>query len=221
MTELSALPANGLRPAPVLEGRTVRLEPYHEGLKREMQAALDVDPEAWSLFSRAAYGEHFESWWNFSRAKAQAGEFQNFAVRLKADGAVIGTTSYLGVRPADRCVEIGATFYRPEARGGIVNPEAKRLLLAHAFADGPQPGLFEQPAHRVEIVTDARNLRSQAAIKKLGAHYEGVLRQNKVTWTGHVRDTVVFSIIHAEWPMIRDKLESRLSALAAAPARPR
>ena len=207
-------PTAALRPPPVLEGRTIRLEPYHDGLKTELQAALDVDPEAWALFSRAAYGEHFESWWVLSCAKAEAGEFQNFAVRRKADGAIIGTTSYLGVAPANLGVEIGATFYRPEARGGIVNPEAKRLLLAHAFAEGPEPGLFDAPAHRVEIITDARNLRSQAAIKKLGAHYEGVLRQNKITWTGHVRDTVVFSIIHAEWPMIRDKLESRLNALA-------
>jgi RimJ/RimL family protein N-acetyltransferase len=204
-----------LRAPPVLEGRAVRLEPYHEGLKLELQAALDVDPHAWSLFPRAGYGEHFDSWWASSFGQAEARVAQNFAVRRKSDGAIVGTTSYLGIRPADLAVEIGATFYRPEARGGIVNPEAKRLLLAHAFADGPEPGLFEAPAHRVEIVVDARNLRSQAAVRKLGAHLDGVLRQNKVTWTGHVRDTVVFSIIHAEWPMVRDKLESRLSALAA------
>ncbi len=200
-----------LQPPPALDGRFIRLEPYHAGLKAELRAALDVDPEAWSLFSRAGYGAHFDAWWTVALERAATGDFQNFAVRRLSDGVIVGTTSYLNLKPADRGGEIGATFYRPEVRGGPVNPEAKRLLLAHAF----EGGLFGQPAHRVEIITDARNLRSQAAIKKLGAHYEGVLRQNKITWTGHVRDTVVFSIIAAEWPMVRDKLESRLNALAA------
>ena len=81
-------------------------------------------------------------------------------------------------------------------------------MLAHAF-DG---GLFDQAAVRVEIVTDARNLRSQGAIAKLGAVREGVLRRHKITWTGHVRDTVVYSITDLDWPAVRARLEARLAA---------
>lgn len=116
---------------------------------------------------------------------------------------MVGRSCFLHIRPADRGVEIGATFLHPDVRGGAVNPEAKLLMLAHAFASG---------AMRVELITDARNLRSQAAIAKLGAVREGVLRAHKITWTGHRRDTVVFSIIEEEWPTVRAGLERRLNA---------
>ncbi len=85
-------------------------------------------------------------------------------------------------------------------------------MLAHAF-DGE---LFGAPAHRVEFMVDVRNFRSQAAVRKLGATQEGVLRRNKVTWTGHVRDTAVFSIIAEDWPAVRDRLDARLDAAAPA-----
>lgn len=184
-----------------LEGRFVRLEPYAEPLKEEVRAALDVDPEAWGLFTRPGSGEHFEAWWNRAAEESGRGEAVNHAVRRLSDGRVVGTTSFINIRSEHRGVEIGATFYSPEVRGGVVNPEAKLLMLGHAFACG---------AVRVEIVTDLRNARSQAAIAKLGAVREGVLRRHKVTWTGHVRDTVVFSVIEEEWPAVRAGLEARL-----------
>ncbi len=129
-----------------------------------------------------------------------------YAVRRLSDGQVLGRVAFMNLRLADNGLEIGGTFYRPEARGGPVNPECKLLMLAHAFANG---------AMRVEIRTDVRNLRSQAAIAKLGAVREGVLRKHAVTWTGHVRDTVVFSITDDEWPAVRARLETRLAAFAA------
>ena len=134
-------------------------------------------------------------------AELEAGIQIPYAVRWLHDGAIVGTTSYLNIRPRHRAVEIGATFYRPHLRGGPANPECKLLLLGHAFDSG---------AHRVELVTDARNHRSQAAIAKLGAVREGTLRKHKITWTGHVRDTVVFSITDEEWPAVRGGLEARL-----------
>jgi RimJ/RimL family protein N-acetyltransferase len=118
---------------------------------------------------------------------------------------VIGTSSFMDIRPAHRGVEIGATFLRPEARSGAANPESKLLMLAHAF---------ERCAVRVELITDLRNLRSQAAIAKLGAVREGVLRRERITWTGHVRDSVIFSITDSEWPQVRAGLERRLAAFA-------
>lgn len=189
-----------LEPLP-LTGRVVRLEPYADANRNAVRAALDVDPDAWALFSRSGMGEHFDAWWTGAQAAAERGESVNYAVRSLARGEVVGTTSFLNISREHATVEVGATFYRLEARGGAVNPGCKRLLLGAAFDAG---------AHRVQIVTDARNLRSQAAIAKLGAVREGVLRASKVTWTGHVRDTVVFSVIAAEWPEVRRRLETRL-----------
>ena len=187
----------------VLEGRFVRLEPYAPALKEAVRAALDCDPESWKVFAASGQGEHFEGWWDSALAELAAGTRVPFAVRWLHDGSVVGTTSYLSIRPKHRAVEIGSTFYRPHLRGGPANPECKLLLLTHAFDSG---------AMRVELVTDGRNLRSQAAIAKLGAVREGTLRRHKITWTGHQRDTVVFSITEAEWPAVRRGLEARLAA---------
>jgi RimJ/RimL family protein N-acetyltransferase len=200
-------------PSPVaLESRFVRLEPYEAALRPEVQAALDGDLDAWLLFSRPGFGPHFATWWAQAEESAAAGAAQHYAVRRLADGRVVGTTSFLNLRPLDRGVEIGATFLHADARASLVNPAIKRLMLAHAL-DG---GLFGAPAHRVELMIDARNLRSQAAVAKLGAVREGVLRNHKITWTGHLRDTVVFSFTPEDWPAVRDRLDMRLSAAARA-----
>jgi RimJ/RimL family protein N-acetyltransferase len=189
-------------PSDVLVGRFVRLEPFAPELKAELAEALNVDPDAWSIMSTSAFGDRFEAWWNVAMAEAAAEKRIPFAVRSLATGTLVGTTSWLEIRPAHRSVEIGATFYRPEARAGVVNPECKLLLLGAAFAAG---------AIRVELVTDARNQRSAAAIRKLGAKPEGVLRKHKITWTGYVRDTAVFSITDEEWPAVKAGLEARLA----------
>lgn len=99
-------------------------------------------------------------------------------------------------------VEIGSTFLHPEVRSGFVNPETKLLMLNHAFA---------LSAVRVQFRVDSRNLRSQAAMIKLGAVREGVLRRDLLTWTGYIRDTVVFSILDDEWPAVKLQLEQRLA----------
>jgi RimJ/RimL family protein N-acetyltransferase len=190
-------------PVRPLEGRFVRLEPYAPGLKDEVRAALDQDAEAWSLFAVNGQGEAFESWWTGALAQMAAGSRLAYAVRDRASGRVVGTSSFLDIRLPHRSVEIGATFFIPEARSGPTNPEAKLLMLAHAFDGG---------AVRVELITDLRNLRSQAAIAKLGAVREGVLRHERITWTGHVRDSVLYSILPAEWPAVREGLERRLAA---------
>lgn len=186
-----------------LEDRFVRLEPFEDGLKAEVRAALDCDPEAWDIMVAPAYGAHFHGWWNAAVKAMEAGTRIAYAVRRQSDGAVVGTTSLYEINPAHRRCEIGSTFYRPEARSGVVNPACKRLLLGHAFDAG---------AVRVEIITDALNARSQAAIRKLGAKPEGVLRKHKTTWTGRARDTALFAVIDDEWPGVRDDLDRRLAA---------
>lgn len=189
----------------VLEGRFVRLEPLTPELREPVRRALDCDEAGWSIMSSTAQGEHFERWWADAEAERASGQRIAFSVRRLADDEVVGTTSWMTIRGPHRGLEIGWTFYRPDARGGPVNPECKRLLLDAAFAAG---------AVRVELMVDLRNLRSQAAVAKLGAVREGVLRRHKVTWTGHVRDTVVFSITDLEWPLVREALDGRLDAFA-------
>ncbi|SFS43103.1 Protein N-acetyltransferase, RimJ/RimL family [Brevundimonas viscosa] len=187
--------------AAVLEDRFVRLEPFSEALREEVRAALDCDPEAWEIMVGAAWGPHFDGWWASAMAAMASVSRIPWAVREKASGRVVGTTSLYEIKPDYRRCEIGSTFYRPEARGGPVNPACKRLLLGHAFDAG---------AVRVEIITDAINPGSQAAIRKLGARDEGVLRKHKITWTGRIRDTAQFAILDEDWPEVRARLEARL-----------
>lgn len=194
-----------LDPKP-LEGRFVRLEPYAPPLREDLRPALDCDAESWNLFTVSGQGSHFDSWWDGALDEQARGSRVAFAVRRLADGKVVGTTSYLNIRREHRGVEIGATFYHPDARASAINPECKRLMLGNAFDEG---------ALRVDIITDARNLRSQAAIAKLGAVREATLRRHKVTWTGHIRDTVVFAVTDLDWPEVRERLDARLAAYPA------
>lgn len=185
-----------------LEGAWVRLEPVTEAHRPALKEALNCDPATWEIMSLNGCGEGFDDWWGQLQGETQRGERMAYAAVRREDGSTVGTTSLLNIRRLHRGVELGSTFLRPEARATPVNPESKRLLLGHAFDAG---------AVRVEFMIDVRNARSQAAVEKLGAFREGVLRQNKITWTGHVRDTEVFSIIDSDWPAIRQRLDYRLS----------
>ena len=186
-----------------LENRFVRLEPLAPTLEDEVRAALDCDPASWDIMVAAAYGPYFDDWWHAAlRAMAQGTRIA-WAVRRLDDDAVVGTTSLYEIRPDYRRCEVGSTFYRPEARGGPVNPSCKRRLLGHAFDGG---------AVRVEILTDAINPGSQAAIRKLGARDEGVLRKHKITFKGRIRDTAQFAILDDDWPEVRARLDARLAA---------
>lgn len=119
-------------------------------------------------------------------------------------GAVVGTTSYLELSLSDARVEIGHTLYTPKVWATAVNPECKLLLMGWAFDHG---------FGRVQLKTDIRNKRSQAAIAKLGATYEGVLRRYQRRADGTVRDTVMFSVTAEEWPQVRERLTQRLAGV--------
>jgi len=186
--------------APLLENAFVRLEPLEDVHKEPLRAACEADREIWEIYPYSMIGAHFDPFWIRIRAEQQAGRCVPFAVM--ADGVCVGITRYLGIDPVNRSVEIGGTYYRPDQRGGTVNPAAKHLLLDHAFAQG---------ARRVRFSVDAINARSRAAMVKLGAVQEGILRQDRICWTGRVRDTVVFSVLAREWPAVRDGLLKRLA----------
>ncbi len=186
--------------ASVLENRWVRLEPFEDRHKEPLRLACDADPELWPQFYYTSLGgEHFDPAWQAIRDQQASGARIPFAVI--DDGEVVGLSTFIDIQPANRAVEIGTTYYRPSARGGVVNPATKRLLLEHAFACGAQ---------RVAFQVDQINLRSQAAMAKLGAVREGVMRDDKITWTGRVRSSVIFSILAEEWPAVREGLDARL-----------
>lgn len=184
-----------------LIGPHVRLEPYFPQLKTAVRQALDCDAAAWELFAMSGQGDQFDAWWDSLSSQMAAGQWLAFAIRDVASNAVVGTSSFLNIKAERRCVEIGATFLHPDARSGYANAASKLLMLEYAFGRG---------ARRVELLTDARNLRSQAAIAKLGAPREGVLRRDRITWTGHVRDSVIYAITDLDWPEVRSGLERRL-----------
>ena len=103
-----------------------------------------------------------------------------------------GMSSFISIDEGRQCLEIGGTYYRPHLRGSGFNRRIKDMMLKRAFDSG---------IRRVEFRVDSRNERSQAAMKKLGAVREGVLRADRITWNGHVRDTVLFAILKDEWPV--------------------
>ena len=123
------------------------------------------------------------------------------AVRYAQSGRIAGTSSFIQIDGRNRTVEIGYTFFRPEYRGTAVNPETKLLMLSEAFGAG---------ALRVQFSVAAVNARSRAAVLKLGAKQEGIIRRHRITWTGERRDTVLFSVIAEEWDEVRRGLVERL-----------
>ena len=193
-----------IEPRPVtLEGRHVRLEPlslaHQDGL-----CAVGLDAELWrwaqtSLATPAdmrAYIETALTW------QAQ-GTALPFAIVARATGQVVGSTRYANIERADRRLEIGWTWIARAAQRTPVNTEAKYLLLRHAFE--------VLGCNRVEFKTDVLNERSRAALLRIGAKQEGVLRSHMITASGRVRDSVYFSIIAAEWPAVKVGLEAKLA----------
>ncbi len=181
---------------PVLVHGAIRLEPLGEAHRGALKAACESDQAIWDIYSIDLRGEGFDSWF----AGVTAAETGPLAWRMWAvmkEGALVGMT---GLSPDARhpgVVEVGTTFYVPRVRGSGLNRTVKWMVLNHLFGTG---------AHRVEFRVDDRNGRSKAAVQKLGARLEGVLRRHKITHTGVIRDTNVFAILDTEWPAIEARL---------------
>lgn len=184
----------------VLENGYVRLEPLSEVHRATLRDACNADREAWKFWLYSMADEHFDPVWDRILKDRAAGSWLPFAVM--ANGRCVGISSYIGIEPAHRALEIGNTYYHPDVRGTAVNPATKHLMLRHAFDAG---------AGRVQFRVDAINARSCAALAKLGARREGVYRQERIIWTGRVRDTVIFSILSREWPDVEARLLARLT----------
>jgi RimJ/RimL family protein N-acetyltransferase len=188
----------------VITGRWVQLEPLGDEHRDGLRAAAD-DERIWAHTLVLARGPGFDRWFDDALAQRSAGLQVPFGVRRLADDVLVGSTSYLDPVPRHRRVEIGSTWYTPDVWESQVNPECKLLLLTHAF---DALGM-----NRVALCTDLRNRRSQAAIEKLGATKEGILRAHMITQGGRIRDTVLYSIVRDDWPHVKAKLVARLAAL--------
>ncbi|MEI9888715.1 MAG: GNAT family protein [Rhizomicrobium sp.] len=184
-----------------LTGRFVALEPletrHHAGL---IAAAQDASLFAYMPFDTSQGFAARLGWFEDEQA---SGRMIVYVVRRLGDGAIVGATAYLNIAPGDAKVEIGSTWYTRAAQASAVNPEAKYLLLANAFGKN---------WNRVEFKTDAKNARSRAALKKLGAKEEGILRGHMWMPQGYYRDSVYFSILASEWDGVKAGLETRLKA---------
>ncbi len=185
-----------------LRGEFVELAPLAQ--RHAADLALAASPELFRFMN------HAPATWDESglehyiiEATSMPGRIA-FAVIDIERGRAVGSTSYFDIRAAHRGLEIGYTWIVRAAQGTRVNPEAKLLLLEHAFE---RLGCI-----RVQLKTDARNEQSQRAMLKLGCVREGVLRKHMVMPDGHLRDTVLFSITGDEWPAVRSGLRARLAA---------
>ena len=187
----------------VLAGRHVRLEPLtHAHFDDLVEVALD--PEIWRWTTeRALSPEELRAWIERALAMRDTGTAMPFATVALPLGKAIGGTRFATYSPADRRVEIGWTWIARDWQRTVVNTEAKYLMLTHAFE--------KLGCIRVELRTDVRNERSRAAIQRIGAKEEGILRKHSTTATGRVRDTVYYSILDEEWPSVKAGLEERLT----------
>ena len=173
-------------PAP-MSGEGCRAEPFAERHRAALKAACAEDRDIWAMYSTSYDPEHFDD-----SIEALIVDPHNRLFVLFEGDELAGMSAYLALYPARQTLEIGSTYYRPHVRGTGFNRRVKAMMLERAFACG---------FRRVKFCVDIRNQRSQAAMKKLGAVREGVLRADRITWTGHVRDTVLFAILKDEWPI--------------------
>lgn len=187
-----------------LKGTRVRLEPLTPAHAEPLLAAA-ADGELWNLAvtivpSRATIDDYLAS----AFAAQAAGRELPFAICDRATGRVVGTTRYRNIELAHRRVEIGSTWLAASAQRTAINTEAKLLLLTHAFET--------LGCIRVEFVTDVLNTRSRAAIERLGAKQEGILRAHLIMPGGRIRDSVYFSLLASEWRAAKAGLVAKLAA---------
>lgn len=187
-----------------LEGELVTLEPltpdHHDGLNDAAR-----DGRLWQLwYTSVPHPEHMRTEIDRRLGLQRAGSMLPFATRRKDTGRLIGMTTFMNADASNRRVEIGSTWNAQSAQRTGANADAKLLLLRHAFD--------ALDCIAVEFRTHWMNQQSRAAITRLGAKQDGVLRNHQRMSDGSLRDTVVYSIIDAEWPAVRNELQRRLAA---------
>jgi RimJ/RimL family protein N-acetyltransferase len=170
-----------------MTGDGCRAEPFTEQHREALKAACAEDPDIWAIYASNFGPEAFDKSIDSYASDPKARVF----VLFEGD-ELAGMSSFFAIDEKRGTLEIGGTYYRPKFRGTGFNRRIKAMMLELAFGCG---------FRRVEFKVDRRNLRSQAAMRKLGAVREGVMRADRITWNGHVRDTVLFAILKGEWPV--------------------
>ena len=187
----------------VLTGEHVVLEPLQRGHADELVAAV-TDGRLWELwYTSVPAPDEMGTEIDRRLAEQAAGRMLPFTVR-RTGGAAVGMTTYMNIEADVPRLEIGSTWTAASAQRSAVNTESKLLLLGHAFET--------LGCLAVEFRTHWHNRQSRAAIERLGAKLDGVLRQHRRMPDGSLRDTVVYSITDREWPAVRSGLRARLAA---------
>ncbi len=188
----------------VFQGAHVLLEPLDFCHAEDLFLAAQ-DGDFWRFMPEPRFPSVAETkaWIKKTRSFMEKGDSMAYAVIHGRLGKAIGSTRLFDFRAAERALEIGWTWIAKSYWRSPVNTECKWLLLRHAFE--------ELSAQRVQLKTDARNMRSQKAIERLGAVREGVLRKHWRLWDGYLRDSVYYSVLASEWPRVRENLLSMLN----------
>ena len=163
----------------------LRLVKLAEAHREALRTACTADRDIWPIYSSSFDPEHFDASFDALIANPVRMPYAVFA-----GDRLVGMTAWLRPDWTAQTVEIGSSYIHPDVRGTGLNGRLKRLMIDHAFAVG---------IRRIEFRIDERNTRSQAAVAKLGCTKEGVLRSERMTWTGFVRDTGLWSLLAAEW----------------------
>lgn len=186
-----------------LQGKHVRLEPLDERhISGLAEIGMGQDFWKYMLYGEMKTEADFRHFVMDLLAREQKGTDLPFTVIHLASGRIAGSTRYLNIMPNDHGLEIGGTWYGLDFQRTAVNTECKYLLLTHAFE--------VLKCIRVQIKTDSLNLRSQAAIERIGAVKEGVLRNHMILQDGRIRHSVFYSILDTEWIDVKKKLEAML-----------
>lgn len=168
----------------VMTDGALKLEPLEEHHREALREACAEDEAIWEMYGISYDRDHFDA--SFAALLENPVRLP-FAILV--DGDLAGMTAWINPHEAWLSAEIGNTYLRPRHRGGAVNGPLKRMMLAHGFACGLK---------RMYFSVDTRNQRSQAACRKIGATFEGVLRNHMITWTGYQRDSAIFSVVERD-----------------------
>ncbi len=205
-----------VRPLPrVIEGRFISLEPLTINLLPELFTAIAHPIVYAGGFGGgpAAFQDTLEGFTPWAERYFDWDDSNVYAIRLRGgshDGLLIGTSTLGDFNLVLEYAHLGWTAYDPRVWGSAVNAEAKLLILTEAFASG---------IGRVKIQADVLNLRSRAAIAKLGATFEGISRRDIPRADGSWRDSAIFAVTVDDWPAVSDGLRERLAVSGAGPIR--
>ncbi|NQZ79440.1 MAG: GNAT family N-acetyltransferase [Colwellia sp.] len=192
------------QPKPItLSTNKVTLRPLsEEHLHDFYQAGSFPEIWRWSLPDKCTSLATTKEWLQYSQEMTDKGEHVPFGIFDNETQEFVGSTRFCTIKPDDRNVEIGFTFITPKYQRSHINTHAKYCLLKHAFED--------LNAIRVEFKTHEQNKKSRNAIARLGAKFEGILRNQRILSDGTFRNTAIFSVLEDEWPVVKKELEEKL-----------